>query len=285
MSGWPTREKRLMSKPLQKKDKVGEIKSRAKAIPTYQDTVQPLPREIGRKLEATSKSIRLALAPISAMVWGYDKIKDFVLTNLAEKLKDVPKERLVTPDPTLAGPALEALKYAGHSPNLRELYANLLATSIDAKTAHEAHPAFVDIIRQLTPDEAKILKYIFEKMYLPIITVRANIPKTKGGFDYFADFSDVAERTGCQFPNLTPQYLGNICRLGLAEFHRNSYISDEEMYRGLENHRVIKAIKKDVKAKLKLGASTVREYVGITQLGRQFCKACVVPKSQQSNVI
>ena len=234
--------------------------------------------------DTAAKSVRLVLAPVSALVWGYDKIKDFVQTSLAEKLKDVPKERLVTPNPTVAGPALEALKYAGHNPNLRELYANLLATSIDAKTAHEAHPAFVDIIRQLTPDEAKILKYIFERMYLPIITVRATLPKKHGGFDYYSDFSDVAEKTECQFPNLTPQYLGNICRLGLAEFHRNNYIADEEMYRGLENHKIIRAIKKDMKAKLKLDASIVREYVGITQLGRQFCKACVVLKSQQSDV-
>ena len=61
--------------------------------------------------------------------------------------------------------------------NLRELYANLLATSIDSITAHEAHPAFVEIIRQLTPDEARIVKYIFERMYLPIITVRVRLPE------------------------------------------------------------------------------------------------------------
>ncbi len=273
-----------MSKSNKIKDTADAITGVAKAIPVYQDMVQPAAKEIGRNLETAAKSVRLVLAPVSALVWGYDKIKDFVQTSLADKLKDVPKERLVTPNPTVAGPALEALKYAGHNPNLRELYANLLATSIDAKTAHEAHPAFVDIIRQLTPDEAKILKYIFERMYLPIITVRAEVPKKQGGFDYFSDFSNVADITKCQFPSLTPQYLGNICRLGLAEFHRNNYIADEGLYQGLENHEIIQSIKKDLKVKLKLDAKIVREYVGITQLGRQFCKACVVLKSQQSDV-
>ena len=88
------------------------------------------------------------------------------------------------------------------------------------------HPAFVEIIRQLTPDEAKILKYIFERMYLPILTLRVELPGRKSGFDYYVDFSDVAEKTECQFFSLTPQYLGNICRLGLAEFHMGNYIND-----------------------------------------------------------
>ena len=242
--------------------------------------VQPAAKEIGKNLETAAKSVRLVLAPVAALVWGYDKIKDYVQASLAEKLKGIPKERLVTPNPTVAGPALEALKYAGHNPNLRELYANLLATSIDSKTAHEAHPAFVEIIRQLTPDEARIIKYIFERMYLPIITVRVNLPEKGGGFDYYSDFSNVAEITECQFQNLTPQYLGNICRLGLAEFHRNTYIADEAMYRPLESHKVILELKKQIQKQFQSEAGIVREHVGITEWGRQFCKACVMLKSE-----
>ncbi len=270
-----------MSKASKIKDTADAIKGVARAVPVYQDMVQPAAKEIGRNLETAAKSIRVVLAPVSALVWGYDKIKNYVQASLAEKLKDIPKERLVTPNPTVAGPALEALKYAGHNPNLRELYANLLATSIDSKTAHEAHPAFVEIIRQLTPDEARIVKYIFERMYLPIITVRVQLPKKGGGFDYYSDFSDVAEKTGCQFLTLTPEYLGNICRLGLAEFHRNNYIADETMYQPLETHQLICALKKEIKTKFKSEASIVKEFVGITGLGRQFCKACIVLKNPQ----
>ena len=270
-----------MSEASQIKDTADAIKGIVKAVPIYQDMVQPAAKEIGKNLETAAKSVRLVLAPVAALVWGYDKIKDYVQASLAEKLKGIPKERLVTPNPTVAGPALEALKYAGHNPNLREMYANLLATSIDSKTAHEAHPAFVEIIRQLTPDEARIVKYIFERMYLPIITVRVNLPKRDGGFDYYSDFSDVAEITKCQFQNLTPQYLGNICRLGLAEFHRNNYIADETMYRPLESHKVILELKKQIQKQFQSEAGIVREYVGITEWGRQFCKACVMLKNEE----
>jgi hypothetical protein len=108
--------------------------------------------------------------------------------------------------------------------------------------------------------------------------VRVRLRGKKTGFDYYSDFSDVAETTGCQFPALTPQYLGNICRLGLAEFHRNSYIADEQMYRVLEKHKAVVSIKNEIRKRFNVGTVVVKEYVGITELGRQFCKACIMPK-------
>jgi len=67
-----------------------------------------------------------------------------------------PPDQIVVPKPNVAGPALEALRYTWHEETLSDLYANLLAaSSMDKSTADGAHPAFVEIIRQLTPDEAK----------------------------------------------------------------------------------------------------------------------------------
>lgn len=258
---------------------IDSIHGLVKAVPVYQDVLQPAAKVVGKDLETVAKAVSLVLAPVAGLVWGYETIKDYVLRSLAEKLRHVPKKNLVPPSPMVAGPTLEALKYAGHSPTLRELYANLLATSIDRRTAHEAHPAFVEIIRQLTPDEAKILKFIFEHMYLPIITLQAEIPGERAGFDYAPDFSNVAEKTHCQFPELTPQYLGNICRLGLAEFHRNSYIDDKGMYWELLKHKAVKAVKKEIREKFSLGTIVRREYVAITELGRQFCRACLLEKT------
>ena len=40
---------------------------------------------------------------------------------------------------------------------LTELYLNLLARAIDKERCNEAHPAFVKIIEQLSPDEAMVM--------------------------------------------------------------------------------------------------------------------------------
>src|SRR5947207_1857122 len=78
----------------------------------------------------------------------------------SEILKDVPKEDIITPKPNVAGPTLQALTFTEGEPELQELFANLLAASMDIKTAPFAHPSFIEVIKQMTSDEAKIMKYI-----------------------------------------------------------------------------------------------------------------------------
>jgi hypothetical protein len=51
------------------------------------------------------------------------------------------------------------LIFAKDEPELKELYASLLASTMDSSDS-VAHPSFVTIIQQLTSDEAKILRYI-----------------------------------------------------------------------------------------------------------------------------
>ena len=115
-----------------------------------------------------AKTVRALVAPLRALVWGAEKIEEIFVPEVEKKLANVPEERRISPDLTIAGPAVEALRFTGDQPELRDMFANLLAVSIDVETAKNAHPAFVEIIKQLTPDEARILKHIG--------SVRADIP-------------------------------------------------------------------------------------------------------------
>jgi hypothetical protein len=117
-----------MSEENKIRDAADAIKGIAQAVPVYQDLLQPAVQEIVIGLQTVAKTIHIALSPISALVWGYDTIEDFVSTRVAEKLKHVPLSNIKTPEPHIVGPALEALRYTGHQEALRELYANLLAT-------------------------------------------------------------------------------------------------------------------------------------------------------------
>src|SRR6266571_2645882 len=154
------------------RDTAEAVKGIVEAVPIYQDAVQPAAKEIGTALQTVAKTIHIVLAPVSALVWGYEQIKEFVSTKVAEKLKDVPPENIATPKPNVAGPALESLRYTGHEETLRDMYANLLAASMDTRTATCAHPAFVEIIRQLTPDEARLLRLFALPRSFPLLNVR-----------------------------------------------------------------------------------------------------------------
>jgi hypothetical protein len=194
------------------RDVVDAVTGVAKAVPVYQDVVQPAAQEIGKALQTVAKTVHVVLAPVSALVWGYDQVREFVSTKVAERLKNVPPENLVTPKPNVAGPALEALRYTGHESSLSDLYANLLAAAMDKSTAQGAHPAFVEIIKQLTPDEAKLVSLFVSDIPLPLVSLRwefkPNQEGKTGGKEVLMHYSHLGDQAGCEYPHMTPTYIG-----------------------------------------------------------------------------
>lgn len=264
------------------RDVIDAVTGVAKAVPVYQDVLQPAAQEFGQALQTVAKSVHVALAPISALVWGYDQIKDFVSTKVAELLRNVPPESVVSPKPNVAGPALEALRYTGHESSLSDLYANLLAASMDKATASGAHPAFVEIIKQLTPDEAKLVSLFIHPMAFPIITVRweykTPTPEKTGGQDVLVNFSLLGHLAQVEFPQLTSTYIDNLCRLGLAEVPRMMEYTAQGVYESLENAMEVQNAKAQIEANTEWAFIVERKTLRVTELGKQFANICVLRK-------
>lgn len=267
------------------RDAADAVKGVVEAVPIYQDALQPAAKEIGIALQTVAKTIHIVLAPVSALVWGYEQIKDFVSTKVAEKLKDVPPENIATPKPNVAGPALESLRYTGHEETLRDMYANLLAASMDTRTANGAHPAFVEIIRQLTPDEARILRLFAQQRAFPLVSVRreykVETERERGGKDVLVHFSLLGWEAGCDLPDLTPTYIDNLCRLGLAEVPALFEYTAPGVYDALEQHPRVESVKRKIEEDEKWHVVVERKGLRITELGKQFCKVCVISHDQK----
>lgn len=280
-----------MSEENKIRDAADAVKGVVEAVPVYQDVVQPAAKEVGTALQTVARTIHVALAPLAILVWGYEQIREHLEQTLTEKLKSVPPENINTPSPNVAGPTVEALRFAAHEPNLRELYVNLLATAMNTSTSSEAHPAFVEILRQMTPDEARLLKHIYDwdmigtawPMISGVIYAVTNdkaIPDAKAIHVYpVKHFSLLFEGVNLKFPELSPTYIDNLCRLGLLEIFK----FDEDMatfqtagsHEELENHPQLKArLQKDVEF-IMTEAQFDREVVRLTGLGYQFCRACI----------
>lgn len=274
-----------MSEENKIRDVVDAVTGVAKAVPVYQDVVQPAAQEVGKALQTVAKTVHIALAPVSVLVWGYDQIKEFVATKVADRLKNVPPENIVTPKPNVAGPVLESLRYTGHESLLSDLYANLLAASMDKATAYGAHPAFVEIIKQLTPDEAKLVGLFIRNMPYPLLDVRweyknPNPSEGKfGGKEVLVNFSNLGSIAGCEFPQLTPTYIDNLCRLRLAEVPALFEYTSKGVYDVLEASKEVLQAKTQIEANPEFKAVINRKGLRITELGKQFVHVCVIPKS------
>lgn len=260
---------------------INAVTGLAKAIPVYEDALQPAAKEIGKALGTVAKTVNVALAPVSALVWGYDKIKDFVDTKVSEKLSNVKDEDIVSPPPNVAGPALESLKYTGSIEELKELYANLIASSMDKNTTHKAHPSFVEIIKQLSSDEAKLLVYFASSGSAPIVDIKNNRKDKSGGRYEYRYFTNIGEKLKLENLGLNSSYWSNLIRLGLVDIPDNFQLIEEGIYDDIISHTAVKSIVSNINKQEGRVAEIINTAVLVTDLGRQFIDVCVVDHRTQ----
>ncbi|MEO4053355.1 DUF4393 domain-containing protein [Solibacillus sp. CAU 1738] len=186
------------------------------------------------------------------------------------KIAEIQPDRLAEPSLHIIGPAIEASKYYIDSEELREMFANLIAASMNSDKTDSVHPSYVEIIKQLTSDEAKILRYS-KGRHIPTINVVASHGTTHSPI--MLNFSDIAFKAECEYPNKVHAYLENLNRLGLINLNANGSIADDKQYTDIENHPMtLYAIElANLMGKSKIN----RSYADTTSFGRLFYEICI----------
>lgn len=269
-------------------EKSGTITDAAKAIaaiteqvPIYQDAIQPGAKEVSKGLVVVAKAVNAALIPVEGFIWGMEKIRDFVSAKVAAKLQNVPPEDIQPLKPHIGVPAIEALRYTGEETDLADLYANLLATAMDRKTAYTAHPGFVDIIKNMAPDEARIMRFLSANLFYPLVNIKL-VTKSNSSFNIpFRHISLLGLDAQCQHPPLAANYLDNLERLGLIEISESSRMQSEEGYKRIENFPQIKDIIESLMKDPEKKPEVQKIRLLVTDLGKQFIGACVIDKELQ----
>lgn len=204
---------------------------------TYDDIAHPTAHATGQIISFIPRTIKVWLGKWEKWILnGEYAIKETEIL-LAEKLKHVPEEKIVEPEPYVAVPALQQLSYSLDSEALRELYANLLASSMNIDTKGVVHPSFVDIIKQLTPDEAKLLNYIYNQANrgIAIIDVEMRIDGGKNGvLSLLKSFSNVYDDI-LDDPDHYLVCIDNLLRLNLCIIPTHHYV-DQTLYEPILNH-------------------------------------------------
>jgi hypothetical protein len=253
---------------------INAVSGLVEKVPVYQDAVQPLAQETGKALGTVGRAVNAALAPLRGVVWGIEKIEEFVHTKVAKKLESVPPENIESPDISVAGPALESLKYVGHKESLSDMYASLLASSMNKATSSSAHPGFVEIIRNMSSDEAKIMKYISSHGLQPYINVLQRRKVEGGSRIVIEKYSKVSIDAGCENHELCSAALVNLERLGLFELIETGSLSDKSVYKALESSPDIQSMMSSVTDETTIG-EIQRAYIAVTPLGKMFAKVCM----------
>lgn len=245
-------------------------------VPNFVDKALEKPAvEIGNVLGNIFYSV---FSPINFPMEKYRIKKTIELEQYEEEIRaevrKIPQENLIEPPLNIVGPALEASKYFIESEDLRNMFANLIASSVDNRKNSSIHPSFVEIIKQLTSDEAKIIRAITDNHPKPIISIRKKRPNVKGDQLGLENFTTLPYILGCEFPTSFASQLDNLNRLGLISINKDMHLTDDSYYSPLENHPFILKLIDELK-KADYEPIFKKSVFSRTDFGANFYKCCV----------
>ena len=146
----------------------------------------------------------------------------------------------------------------------------LLRRSNDVNVVEDTHPAFARILSEITPDEARILRFIYLEGPQPSLDIRTFRPLGIGSELVAAGMNMIGEHAGLRNLDRIDQYLTNLNRLGLIDFSREP-VSNPNRY------QVIEAQPKTVTALKSAGRAPklVQRSILLTSFGEEFVRTCL----------
>lgn len=146
---------------------------------------------------------------------------------------------------------------------------------MDSETTSKAHPCFVEIIKQLSSDEAKLLVGFINNNEIPAINIKNYREDESGGKYYYRNFTDISENLGVQETNLLPNYWDNLKRLGIVEIPDNYVLLIEGVYEKPEENKEVIEMQFQINSLEGRKCKIVKTSITLTDLGRQFVSSCV----------
>lgn len=209
--------------------------------------------------------------------------------SILKKVVGIPEENLQEPKLSILGPALEASKYYIEEESLRDMFAKLVASSMDSTKAGSARTAFVETIKQMNPLDAEILSQIYcsdknvNENSIAKIVGRVEIESKKNGSHiqrlgshlYFGsqDKIRIIEQEENREKAIA---IENLARLGIIEIDYDSILLDvnyklfEQLAKSTIEYTIaVAASDENESAQIRMGN------IDITDYGRSFCSICL----------
>lgn len=258
---------------------IGEVVEQSAGVleKAYDDLAHPTAKSVGNTLSFIPRTIGIWLSRWEKWIINGEESIRMTAEAVKEKAARIPEEKLTEPEPYVAVPAIQQLSYCYNSEELRELYANLLVSSMNSDTKYQVHPSFVEIIKQLTPDEAKLLKVLprDSMAYQPIMDVLLNLGPGKGHIALLRNYSNIG-RGVCEMPEQINLYLENFDRLKIIRILDDIHVMDLSKYDPIREdphfHMYMNAQSDDKK----MSITEKRKSFHVTNYGLSFLKTCIL---------
>lgn len=147
---------------------------------------------------------------------------------------------------------------------------DLIRRSNDVHLDEDAHPAFARILAELTPDEARILRFLSTHGPQPAVDIRTNRPFGIGSELVADGLNMIGEFAGCRNVERIHPYLTNLNRLGLVEFSKEQ-VSNPQRYQLLEAQPKVTETMRSAGRWPRI----VQRSIALNAFGEDFCRTCL----------
>lgn len=229
----------------------------------------------------STQLISQKLSNFSYDTWQWQDIKSYTIDRIQKIIIDhnIPPERLTAPRSDITVPAIEAMRYS----QLRNEIVFLIASTMDENRADIAHPSFIEIIKQLTVDEVRLLSALpAEENVIPFINLHYvdQIDRIKLAIRFIIPGA-VAEV--CYKKRAIPRYIDNLLRLKLVEIPSGSKINDNSFYQSLLREPFL--AEPSLQPPKHLHKRVEKKLLRLTNFGAAFRTCCIDQKHLPAQMI
>lgn len=188
---------------------------------------------------------------------------------LESSINQISPEKYVEPSIQTTAQALENSKYCIEEENLRNMFVSLISNSMNSDFQNDIHPSFAEIIKQMSPLDAEIIKIFKNSPINGFPLGRYQLSKEPGGYSVLLEHVFLKYIT----PDLAACSLSisSLSRLGLLTTTYDVSFSKDQ-YTPFEEHPWFKMLQKQ------FPNEQVALHPGIaalTPLGRSFTRVCI----------
>lgn len=208
---------------------------------------------------------------------------EYYIKSLTEKVEQIPLEQIQEPKMSILGPALEASKFYIEEEEIREMFASLLASSFDSAKNPLLHHSFVEIIKQLSPLDARNLVRIVQYGRFPVAQYKLTIndnghsrPLKQLVFIPAINSYDLQKEQDVFDYDKNATSINNLVRLGLIDINFNIFLTDDSEYELLSNNPFIEALRQIHESDTDYPKVDIAKgIIDVAAFGRDFYDICL----------
>lgn len=243
-------------------------------------------RNLAKSARTITQTINTCLLPLAAVNYSIESAKEYFINggfkkDLEEVTRYITPENLIEPKASIAGPALQGMAFSIDEEELKNMYLRLIASAMDRDSANTIHPAFAEIIKQLSVDDAIFLNYLVNDTpsFIPVVDFHQTIDGKIGGITVVRDYGEYIWKAGMKNGKLYNLCIDNLLRLRLIQKIPSNHLTEgyDELIPPL-----LEAFSKQNEGMVKASYHPDKSFLKLTALGQQFVGSCIDKEWKES---